>query len=445
MESRPLNPKAWGLSMRLAFRFAFIYFLLVIFPFPYPIYPVGNLDGLTLLWNKAVPWFGRHFLHVKTTAMALFSDDVFSYSQLAFFVVLALIATIIWSVIDWKRKNYERLHECLRIYVRLALGCVMLGYAISKIYPEQFLLSPSKLLQPLGDMSRMTLLWDFMAASRTYTIFTGLVEFLGAALLFVPRAAPLGALISAAALVNVVMLNFSYDVVVKVFSFQLLLMALFLLAPEIRPLADVIVLRRQGNPRAECPIVSKAWIRYAILALQIGFGVYAVVSTVISTGQHMKSDVIASPLAGIWRADELIVNGQTRPLLLNDEKLLTTLVFEDGPHGQEREGGDFAIHFGDGSRQLFHASYKTEQGSFSVTSVLREDCEWWIEEKFRLCTADGIFGYTRPGPDTLILDGKLNGDQIHARLHRVRPNFFLTQSRFHWTIDSSRWVHEVNH
>jgi hypothetical protein len=234
-------------------------------------------------------------------------------------------------------------------------------------------------------------------------------------------------------------------VVVKVFSFQLLLMALFLVAPEIRPLADVIVLRRQGNPRAECPVVSKAWLRYAILALQIGFGVYAVVSTVISTRQNMKSDFVVSPLAGIWRPDELIVNGQNRPLLLNDEKLLTTLVFEDGPHWQEREGGDFAIHFGDGSRQLFHASYKTEQSSFSVTSVLREDCEWWVEEKFRLCATDGIFNYSRPGPDTLILDGKLNGDQIHARLHLIRPNFFLTQSRFHWTIDSSRWVHEVNH
>jgi hypothetical protein len=82
---------------------------------------------------------------------------------------LALIATIAWSLVDRKRRNYTRLHEWLRVYVRFALGVTMIGYGSYKVIQSQFP-PPSldRLLQPFGDASPMGLLWTFMGASGSY-------------------------------------------------------------------------------------------------------------------------------------------------------------------------------------------------------------------------------------------------------------------------------------
>src|SRR5437899_1852931 len=85
-------------------------------------------------------------------------------------------------------------------------------------------------------------------ASPAYETFTGSVEMLGGILLFVPRLSTLGALVSAAAMTNVFILNMCYDVPVKIYSFQLLAMSVLLLMPELRRLADIFVFNRAAEP-----------------------------------------------------------------------------------------------------------------------------------------------------------------------------------------------------
>jgi hypothetical protein len=67
----------------------------------------------------------------------------------------------------------------------------------------------------------MGLLWTFMGASAAYTIFTGLGELVGGLLLTTRRTALAGALVSAAVMTHVAVLNFCYDVPVKLFSMVL--------------------------------------------------------------------------------------------------------------------------------------------------------------------------------------------------------------------------------
>lgn len=90
----------------------------------------------------------------------------------------------------------------------------------------------------------MGLLWTFMGASMAYTIFAGSAEAL-AVLLFIPRLATLGGLAAMAVLTNVFMLNMCYDVPVKLYSFNLLMMAMFLVAPNVRRLVGLLVLRER--------------------------------------------------------------------------------------------------------------------------------------------------------------------------------------------------------
>ncbi len=139
----------------------------------------------------------------------------------------------VWSSVS-RRPEHERLYDWLRVYVRFFLAWVMLGYAFQKLFKLQFYdLGLWRLTSTFGEASPMGLLWAFMGASTLYTVFSGGLEAIGACLLFFRRTTALGALILVAVLGNVVMMNFSYDVPVKLFSSHLWLAAVFLLLPDI--------------------------------------------------------------------------------------------------------------------------------------------------------------------------------------------------------------------
>jgi len=53
------------------------------------------------------------------------------------FVTIAVIAAMVWSLLDRRRPNYT-LYAWLRLLVRYALAFTMLSYGFAKIYPLQF-------------------------------------------------------------------------------------------------------------------------------------------------------------------------------------------------------------------------------------------------------------------------------------------------------------------
>ena len=132
---------------------------------------------------------------------------------------VAAIAAVVWSVLDRRCAHDDRLRDLLRTVMRYTVAYVLFGYGISKLWVDQIQpLSPGNLAQRIGDASPMGLLWTFMGASRAYTAFAGAAEVIGALLLLSRRTTLLGALILAGVLLNVVLLNFCYDVPVKINS-----------------------------------------------------------------------------------------------------------------------------------------------------------------------------------------------------------------------------------
>src|SRR5579859_5260248 len=231
-----LQPNArWNPALKIGFRFACCYLFLFCFPFPLGSIPYTGkpAEWYELLWQKVVPWMASHLLRLSQP-ITIFTngsgDTRFDYIKALCLLVVAALASVLWSVLDRKRQNYGRLHQWLRLYVRLYLGATLLGYGAYKVIPSQF--PPMwqwRYLQTYGDSSPMGVLWTFMSASASYTIFAGAIEMLGGILLFLPRLVTLGALISVGAMANVFMLNMSYDVPVKLYSFHLLLLAIFLI------------------------------------------------------------------------------------------------------------------------------------------------------------------------------------------------------------------------
>ena len=83
-----------------------------------------------------------------------------------------------------------------------------------------------------------------MGYSPAYNVFAGGAEALGGLLLLFRRTTTLGAVVAIGVLTNIVMLNFCYDVPVKLFSIHLTLMATALAGLDGRRLLNAFVFNR---------------------------------------------------------------------------------------------------------------------------------------------------------------------------------------------------------
>jgi uncharacterized membrane protein YphA (DoxX/SURF4 family) len=274
------EPAEWSLATRIGFRFAFLYFVLYNLPFPLNSVPfvATKYEGL---WNKIVPWAGGHFLGLNITVFPNGSGDTtFNYVQVLLFLLLATLGTLAWSLLDRARADYKKLDQWLRLYLRLALGATLIMYGSVKVIQAQMPPPPlSRLVEAYGDSSPMGLLWTFMGASRGYNAFAGGAEMLAGLLLFVPGLTTLGSLLAIGVMSNVFMLNMCYDVPVKLFSLHLLLMAVFLAAPDMRRLMDLFVLRRRVQLSVAEPLFQRRWLNRSFLAAQFLFGLFVLTTS----------------------------------------------------------------------------------------------------------------------------------------------------------------------
>jgi hypothetical protein len=421
---QPLDGKAaapvWSPATRLLFRFAFSY--LVLYNFPFPLDYIPYVDTIALpyyqMWKLLVPWVGSRLFHVDATTLPNGSGDTtWGYVQVFCYLILALLATAVWSVLDRKQKSYPRLHEGLRIYVRFALCSVMISYGAVKVIKSQFP-DPSvdRLLQPYGDASPMGLLWTFMGASTAYNVFSGLSEMIGGLLLAFRRTALLGALVSFGVLLNIVLLNFCYDVPVKLFSSHLLVMAIFLTLPHLRRLTDLFVLNRRVEAVEPRPFLTRPWLSRGIAVCStlavIALSVFHL-NRAVETMKLYGSQAPKGPLSGIWEVDEMSLDGQVRPPLTTDTERWRRVIFGNT--------GQFSVQRMDDFRDRYNLKMGLV-GKNTLELTRRFEPEW----KASLL-------YARPKPELLTLQGPWGGHRLQARLHRVEPpKFLLTTRGFHW-------------
>jgi len=154
-----------------------------------------------LLLQDLVLWFGRTIVGVEgeiPTNMTGSGDMTINWLTFAFNLIVAVIGTAIWTVIDRNRVAYPKTTDGLYILARYYLAATLLSYGLVKIFPLQFP-QPSLILltQEYGDSSPMGLAWTFLGFSTGYQVFAGFSELLAALLLFFRRTTLLGALVAA--------------------------------------------------------------------------------------------------------------------------------------------------------------------------------------------------------------------------------------------------------
>lgn len=203
------------------------------------------------LWQKFIPWFAKAL--GRPDEITVFTngsgDTSYNYYQILAIAILALFLALIVSLIDLRRNNYRTLLGWITVLVRYYLAYQMINYGLSKLFYLQFgFPTPARLDQELGDFSPMGLLWNFMGYSKGYTMFTGALEFLGGILLLSRRTFILGALTTFGVMLNVMMLNYFYDVPVKLLSTHMVLMSLFLIMLDAKRLFSFFISNQKVEP-----------------------------------------------------------------------------------------------------------------------------------------------------------------------------------------------------
>lgn len=414
------GPVEWSVARRIGFRFAIALGALLVFPFP--LYLIPKLDWLTSACGKAVTWatlwFATAVLGLATPSAEETGsgDSLYYYVQLLLFVVLAALVTAVWSVVDRRRRSYPRLAAAARVVLRYYLAYMMVDYGVSKILKSQFYdLAPGVLHQRLGETPPMKLLWAFMGYSLPYTVFAGLAETVGGVLLLWRRTTMAGAVLVIAVMTNVVLLNLCYDVPVKLFSMQLLVIAVILALPDARRLLAALLGRAVGEvappPRGSSRRERARAVAKLLFIALVTFGLITHYVGRPGASDHRHE------LYGNWIVDRFVIDGVEHPPLTTDP-----VRWESWSANPTYMQIWFMTGSFEGRGDPERGYYDLEVDPNAHTIVVTVDDQKHTKETWH---------YVRPARDRLVIDAVHRGRTLHVELH-LEPDGTLLTRGFHW-------------
>lgn len=399
---------SWPALAKIVFRFFVLYFgLYILFMF------LGSslFSGLFIWVGESVLRSEGRLEYFPTGS----GDTTMAYISLFVQTVLSVIGTILWTFIDRKRTSYNKSFYWFLVFVRVFLIFFLLSYGFAKIYKTQFG-NPSltRLIQPIGNMSPMGLAWTYMGHSEGFNLVVGFFEAFGGLFLIPRRTQTLGALVASGMLFQIFIMNMFFDIPVKIFSFHLLLMTLFIFSTDAKRFVRLFI---QNNATKTYdyynPINDKLyhkiifWFKVsATLILVFFMGYQGYTRERGSYGDKRTKP----PLYGIWEVQTFIKNSDTIPPLATDSTRWRYLIVD----WKDRA----VIQYMNGKKEFIDFV----PDSLRTTAKLKS-YKWSHDETFKLQQKDSL----------LNLKGKIYGTNILIELKaKDLSKFELTNRKFHW-------------
>ena len=403
---------------RITLRLQVIFISLFIFTisFPYQVIPdIGKY--ISRYFEKPEKWIGDHILRIKHPyTTQIISDSTGMYIHLFIIVLIALFIAIVWSRYAGKMQNDVRLRYGRNVLISYYLSMQLLIYGFDKVFKQQFYLpEPNTLFTPLGQFSKDILYWSTMGSSWSYSVFAGMLEIIPALLLLFRRTRTLGAMIATMVLINVVAINFSFDISVKLYSCFLLFLAIILSLPGIKKLYFVFIQNKIVNTELKGPVINskKHLLIYSVSkSLIIGCLLYETLFIYFKTG-NFNDDLASRPfLHGAYDIEVYNENNDTLTASLNAKRRLKRIF----------------IH---------------KHGYFITQSMTDEMVDYKFEydftnkklELYRRDDTGNVLYFIRQD-SVLFLKGKIGNKFITMQARQIDTGKLpLLQNSFHWTID----------
>lgn len=235
--------------MRFILKLSCSYFVLLgilTIPFSYNLFSFQT-DFIRWIFGDLAFYFAR-IMGFKPILNDLSSDSIGLYLLIGFLLFISLILSFItrYRISQSKQEHFYSISLTIASFY---LSLILFKYGLDKLFKVQFNQpEPNLLYTPLGMLDKDILFWSTMGTSRAYNLFMGCMETLPAILLLFQRTRTLGAFIATGVMINVVAINFSFDISVKLFSTFLLFLALFISWRGIKQLFELFMLKKEVKP-----------------------------------------------------------------------------------------------------------------------------------------------------------------------------------------------------
>ena len=427
MPETNISVNEWSPVKKQAFRFLFIFLSLYILVNPNDVAPYFYIvQRFTRQpFYHLVNWLSGALLHIPNALPNSYhtsTDTAFSYLVVLFTVCIACIGSVIWLFADRKSVNYNRLSDILFAVLRYYLGITWIAYATLKFIHLQFPeLTPITLSHTYGESSPRELAWNFMGYSTGFSYFIGFSEYIIGILLFFRRTYTLGNLIAIGALINILAFNYYFDDNVKLLSTMLMIMSLFLLSKDIKPLIDFFFRGKTAstettrfysfNTKRKNVIFNI--LKYGLIVFVIFFDLHVFSARARQLGYMGKKP----PLYGLYNVKTFIINKDTLTPFTTDtfrwNKFVVSLP------------GKAAIILMNDNMQYFNINTDTIKKTIRLTA--KNDT-----------TNKYVFAYNLKDGE-LFIKGKHYNDSLQMQLKQINLDSLpLLKHKFHWIIERQK-------
>ncbi|MEM9051278.1 MAG: hypothetical protein AAGC47_04410 [Bacteroidota bacterium] len=423
MDSKTEIIEPWHFWKLISFRFILIYFFLrsslwafipVVGMYLYKFYyfPSLFLQNYILKWNDPYRWE-----HPPSGSGDTLDDWMLGVAYL----LLSFILTLIWSLIDRRRKEHDILHNYFTVVLRYYLAMIMFSYGISKLFVNQMLYpSLAQFYTPLGEFTPMRFTWMYLGYSAPYQFFGGLMETLGGLLILFRRTQLLGLLVLLGVMGNVFLLNLFYGVPVKLFSFFLILIILYLLFQYRQPLINLLF-NRPTSPVIVPNQFKTGWKRYLRITLKVAFIGYYFCYAFYQDYQYSSElkDVPPLQIEGAWDVERFTKNQEeiTSP---TDTTRWNRIVISKR----------FSAGRGRGHITCGTSNFKPV--NFELDSTMQLSVTPKYQDEYQLFSGSVV----QKNEDQFFWKGTSGNDTLEIWLRRNQHEFTLDKRKFMWVMET---------
>ncbi|MCT2563728.1 hypothetical protein [Chryseobacterium herbae] len=369
---------------------------------------VSPLQGIN---KTGVLWLCKNIFQQKQVEYIMMTgsgDTTLDYWVVVVNMSLAAVAALVVLLIDKKQRTFKDLHWFTVVVVRYYVAMIMLSYGFAKLHNGQFPANTiGRLEEKVGDMSPMGVIWSMMGASTGYTFVSGLLEATGGLLLLFRRTKTFGALFSMTVMINVALLNFFYDVPVKIFSSHIVLFCLFIVSGDAIALYRFFILHQPSQLRFQKRTSDKRWKRITLISakwLVVAIFIFSSSTTLFYTPP-------AVPMEGAYNVEKFIINNQEVPSCSNDsvgwKKILISYPGRTG------------VILNNDSTKAFQGVVDTAKKTLTIRKKER----------------DNIYAYLHYNvqKDSIMFTGNIGRDSVRIKTTRKnKEDYRLNKRGFHW-------------
>jgi uncharacterized membrane protein YphA (DoxX/SURF4 family) len=375
----------------------FIALFIVSVPFPYQVLP--DIGGFfSPFFEVLVRFTADHILDIhRPYTSRLISDSTGLYIHVLNLGFIAVIGSFVSLRLKFDR---DVVRDRTLVISRYYLASQLFIYGFSKVFKWQFYLpEPNTLFTPLCDVPRDLLYWSAMGSSHLYTLFGGIAEVIAACLLLLRRTSKSGGLVAAAVMLNVMMINLSYNISVKLYSIFLLFLSIL-----------IVVLSLERTALSQVQGRNARLIKAAVVLLILTEGLWLYVST-----ERYNDDLTERPpLHGAYDVQQFVSGDTIIPPLLTDPVRWRRVFVH--------RHGYFIVQTMNDKMRDFDLRYDTAKRNL----VLIDPRD----------SSRSILAYNKTADSTLQLAGTIGGRDLHLQLKQINLDQLpLLKPEFNWTID----------